>query len=378
MSPRGPGVPSCAAVLGPRPRPRSSPVVVALAAAASVLLASCGLLSSSSPDDPNAASVDGGVTITRDELEDELDVIRSNDGFRETLESSYGVALEGTGKGSDNTAFVARVLTYDLYYALIEDELERRGIEITEAVVEEAKDRLASDPGEEIMDALPDSYQETLVHREAMLLSLIDATGAPYEPSKGEEYFNAHREEFDSLCFSHILVSTDDLSDSAAEEAATALSARLAEGADFAALASTESDDTTSAEQNGEVGCYTLASGDIDTEFMTGALQATVGEVTEPVRSQYGYHLILVTSRTPATDYASAESDVSTRLDDLGREAYNDALLEAICPPEVTVNSRYGTWDDSACTATGAEKGLALVEPPPGTAAPTTTTTASQ
>ncbi len=351
--------------------PISFRAFAALVIASALAVASC----SSSSSSPNAAEAKGVVTITRDQLDEELDVIRDNEEFRAMLEESYGVSLEGDAKGTDNTAFVAQVLTYDLYYAQIDKSMKDQGIEITEAVVAEAEDRLASDPGEEIMNSLPDSYREELVRREAMLLALIDHTGAPYEPATSEEYFAAHPEEFETLCFSHVLVAPESADEEEAKARADDLYQQIESGtSDFATLATTQSDDSTAAEQNGEVGCYTLAGGEIDADFMEAALAATLGEVTEPVRTQFGYHLILVTSRTPAADYAAAENDVSTRLDDLSRQAYNEALFDAICGVEVTVNERYGTWDDSACQATGSDKGLALVVPPEGTAASTTTT----
>lgn len=82
----------------------------------------------------------------------------------------------------------------------------------------------------------------------------------------------------------HILVNT-------AEEA-EALKAKLAEGADFAELAMVSSIDTGSGALGGELGWFGL--GMMVKPFEDAVVAAKVGEVTGPVQSEFGFHLILV------------------------------------------------------------------------------------
>ena len=99
------------------------------------------------------------------------------------------------------------------------------------------------------------------------------------------------------VCARHILV--DD------EAGANALSRAARAGADFAAMANTASTDRGSAAQGGDLGCF--ERGVMVTEFEEAAFAATVGEATAPVRSAFGYHVILVERREEARTPTLAE-----------------------------------------------------------------------
>lgn len=82
----------------------------------------------------------------------------------------------------------------------------------------------------------------------------------------------------------HILVAT-------AEEA-EAIKAEIAAGADFAEVAMAKSLDTGSGSAGGELGWFGL--GMMVKPFEDAVVAAKVGEVTGPVQSDFGFHLILV------------------------------------------------------------------------------------
>ncbi|MBJ2152296.1 peptidylprolyl isomerase [Paracoccus sp. IB05] len=82
----------------------------------------------------------------------------------------------------------------------------------------------------------------------------------------------------------HILVET--------EAEAKELKAELDGGAEFAALAKEASNDPGSGEQGGELGWFTLDR--MVKPFADGVAAATQGKVTDPVQSDFGWHLILV------------------------------------------------------------------------------------
>lgn len=93
---------------------------------------------------------------------------------------------------------------------------------------------------------------------------------------------------------SHILFVVEDNSDAAAikraEEKALKAKKRLIEGEDFAELARSLSDDSSTAENGGKLGF--IERGIMDKAFETAAYTLSEGAVSEPVRSQYGFHLI--------------------------------------------------------------------------------------
>jgi len=89
----------------------------------------------------------------------------------------------------------------------------------------------------------------------------------------------------------HILIAVDDSRDDATAEAlANTVKARLDAGEDFAALAKEFSDDTGSAVAGGDLG---LVEKDVMVpEFEQALFTLAVDEVSAPVRTDFGYHLI--------------------------------------------------------------------------------------
>jgi parvulin-like peptidyl-prolyl isomerase len=74
--------------------------------------------------------------------------------------------------------------------------------------------------------------------------------------------------------------------------------------ADWFALAG-QSDDPGSRNNGGDLGWYDPTSGQFVPEFEAAVARLAVGEISEPVRSQFGYHVIQVTDqRTTALDFA--------------------------------------------------------------------------
>jgi peptidyl-prolyl cis-trans isomerase C len=99
---------------------------------------------------------------------------------------------------------------------------------------------------------------------------------------------------------SHILLKLDQ--NAAADEKAKTLakarelSAKARAGADFAALAKANSADGSAA-MGGDLGFF--PRGRMVPEFEAAAFSLKVGQVSQPVLSQFGYHVIKVTERKP-------------------------------------------------------------------------------
>jgi parvulin-like peptidyl-prolyl isomerase len=73
---------------------------------------------------------------------------------------------------------------------------------------------------------------------------------------------------------------------------------QLDAGADFATLAKQYSEDTGSRDQGGELGWF--GKGQMVAEFENAAFKLQPGQVSDPVKTQFGYHLIKVEERDPA------------------------------------------------------------------------------
>ena len=137
--------------------------------------------------------------------------------------------------------------------------------------------------------------------------------------------------EYTQVCASHILVET--------EEEVQAVEARLDAGEEFSVVATEVSTDTGSGANGGSLGCASPAS--YVPEFAEATMTAPIGEVTEPVESQFGFHLIVVDDRTEAT----AEEVQSIMGDRALFDAVDQWLLDSITNAEVTVVEQYGTWE---------------------------------
>ena len=101
----------------------------------------------------------------------------------------------------------------------------------------------------------------------------------------------------------HILVPTED--------EAKAVLADLKKGADFAAVAKEKSKDPAAAE-GGDLGYFTKDQ--MVPEFSAVAFKLGKGELSDPVKSQFGWHIIKVEDKRkkPAPDFAQVKDQVET------------------------------------------------------------------
>ena len=94
----------------------------------------------------------------------------------------------------------------------------------------------------------------------------------------------------------HILIKpTEVLDDNQAFELIGSIRQRILDGEDFAALAKEYSDDIGSAQEGGELGWTN--PGQMVPEFESSMAGADIGVVTEPVKSEFGWHILEVTDR---------------------------------------------------------------------------------
>lgn len=129
--------------------------------------------------------------------------------------------------------------------------------------------------------------------------------------------YNARQDEFaqaGEVCAKHILVET-------LEEAEAALV--QIETSSFEEVAAEVSIDTGSAPNGGDLGCFPADA--TVPEFDAVALSAPLNEVSEPVQTEFGYHLILPYERSEGS--VQALSEVAAPLEE---ELSNDILRRAI------------------------------------------------
>jgi peptidyl-prolyl cis-trans isomerase D len=143
------------------------------------------------------------------------------------------------------------------------------------------------------------------------------AEQVPVDAQRLEQYFQQHAVEFrvpEQRHVRHILVAFPAGADEAAEAKALAeaqaLHQRLTDGEDFAAVAREASADPGSAQNGGDLGW--IEPGMMVAPFEEAAFGLAQGELSEPVRSQFGFHLIEVTEVRAGDegDFASVRDKV--------------------------------------------------------------------
>jgi peptidyl-prolyl cis-trans isomerase D len=163
---------------------------------------------------------------------------------------------------------------------------------------------------------------------------------------------------------SHILVETNEtVSETAALRRVNEIAQRINDGEDFAQIAKEVSEDIGSAEQGGFLG---RLSRDVFEGSFSDALWSLdmVGQVSPPVRTEFGYHVIKLNNIFVA-DYPSfdeelpllkervktelAQEKYSDRLDQLERSAYDEryALKETASFLGLTLRQEAGISEDS-------------------------------
>jgi len=114
-------------------------------------------------------------------------------------------------------------------------------------------------------------------------------------------YYEEHKDLYstpEERRVAHILISSSEEGEEAAEAKAEKVYQELQQGGDFAALAKRYSDDPGSADQGGDLGY--IEKGMLDPQFDEVAFSLPEGEVSEPVRTEFGYHIIKVLEVKPA------------------------------------------------------------------------------
>lgn len=102
----------------------------------------------------------------------------------------------------------------------------------------------------------------------------------------------------------HILLKVEGKKEEDVKKQAEELVKQLRAGADFAALAKEYSDDPGSKERGGDLGPF--GRGRMVPEFDKAAFTQPVNQIGDPVKTQFGYHIIQVTEKQPAVKYEFA------------------------------------------------------------------------
>jgi len=207
---------------------------------------------------------------------------------------------------------------------------------------------LAQEAHKRKLDEKPEVQELLALQRDNILASTLYQNIA--ENSKPDDaamraWYDQHKSEYEEVKARHILIrfkgspvpaekDKKELTDEEALAKAKEIRAKLTE-ANFADVAKTESDDTATGKNGGELGTFT--KGRMVPQFEQAAFSLAPGQFSEPVKTQFGYHIIEVESHD-TKPYADVKSQIEARLKpELAKKAADGVRQQTA----VTINDDY-------------------------------------
>jgi hypothetical protein len=287
---------------------------VALAVVVALVLGA-GITALAVDDGPVAFRV-GGEAVSQRSVDDELSALAANEALQQ-LVAQGGSQQLSRGEGS----IIADASAGWLRLRIIEEgaahEVARR--DLHETAADRGSGRFLAEQvfGTEMLAVAPAWLRRGIVERWTKVATLQRALLA----SPSAALTDAARASCASGRYvSHILV--------ASQEQAEAIAEQLAAGDDFARLAESNSTDTGSAGQGGQLGC--IDDQEFVEPFATVVASQPVGVVSAPVQTEFGWHLILVGDQPTRAEYENAALE---------------EIVGMVAGERVEIDPRYGRWD---------------------------------
>ncbi|WP_432667510.1 peptidylprolyl isomerase [Wukongibacter baidiensis] len=211
---------------------------------------------------------------------------------------------------------------------LIKQEADKKGIKVDEAKVEETyttfKERLDQDETLKTFYAennLDDEFVKKQISME-MLVSEYEKTVIDELGLKGEKLDEITKDYVVQVRAKHILIKDETKAKEILEKAKA--------GEDFTTLAKENSEDPSAKDNNGDLGFFPRNA--MVPEFEEAAFSLNIGEISELVKTEYGYHIIKVEGKKTISDLKDEISEEELAMEKKNVEAkiIQDKFIEKI------------------------------------------------
>jgi foldase protein PrsA len=244
-------------------------------------------------------------------------------------------------------------LTQQIKLLVLRSHLEEFQIDVSREVERRLETMSAGYPSEEAFHTALESSGYTAqrfsglirdqVTEELLRAEVTAGVAAELDPGEPElrEYYREHLEDYRQTEVQHILVEER----SVARELSIRLrSASAAErGSLLGRLAREHSTDAGTAEEDGDLGW--VSAPQLLEPFVAAMDRLDLGEVSLPVSTDLGFHVIRVTGRR-VLSFERVRDEVSQRLTDIAAaQAWTEWLLDAYGQGRIELNPRYGAFD---------------------------------
>jgi foldase protein PrsA len=191
----------------------------------------------------------------------------------------------------------------DVIRDLVHEKILSKEFKVTDKEIEKEIENLKKMYGPQYEIAVQQNGEQAI--RDMVKLDLLRQKAAMKDVKVTEEEMKKYYDEYKpKIKASHILV--DD------EKTANEIKAKLDKGEDFAKLAKEYSKDPGSAQNGGDLGWF--SSGEMVKEFEDAAYALKVGEISKPVKSEYGYHIIKVTDKEKKKSFEEMKEEIEFEL----------------------------------------------------------------
>lgn len=200
------------------------------------------------------------------------------------------------------------------------------------------------------LDALKEQIRKNLLFQK--IYPEVTKDAQPVTDEQALQYYQQNPTQFvkpETRTVRHILV--------ADEATANQVVARLNAGEDFAAVAAQMSTDPGSKDKGGALGDVPSQNSGFVPEFETAMNALAVGQISAPVKTQFGYHIIQVTAVSPPGQqtFEEVKEDLKQGLAMENQRGAFEAWFDSIKGNyQVTYNEEFKPAETTATQATGA------------------------
>ncbi len=198
----------------------------------------------------------------------------------------------------------------------LKEQLLNRWVELTLMALEARKEGFQNKPD---VKRRIEAMVNALLAQEYMRKNIADPANVTEKELK--DYYEAHKSQFvekEKVKARHILIKVPSNADKKkweeAKKKAIEIRNKLIKGEDFASLAQKYSDDPGSKSRGGELGYF--QKGQMVPEFEKAAFSLKKGEISQPVKTTFGYHIIQVQDKTKAKEksFDQVKQEIRQRL----------------------------------------------------------------
>lgn len=268
-------------------------------------------------------------------------------------DSSAAVAETKAGNVTKDELYEAMKKTYgeQVLQQLVYEKVLSEKYKITDEELDAKVNEVKAQLGDNFEMALAQYQMTEESFRESLKLDLLVEKAATADvkvtDKEIQEYYDNLKPEIKAR---HILVED--------EAKAKEMKAKLDQGEDFATLAKENSTDPGSAEQGGDLGWF--GAGVMVPEFEEAAYALDVNQISEPVKTDNGWHVIQVTEKKEkeSLDKMKAEIEQKVKMSKVDNTTMSEALQRELKAAKVKVKDKdlEGIIQDDAAATSEEDK----------------------